>query len=101
MVSPDGTVLLAPDSLLPKQGSVLHFHGHLRFSSTCYFIRTLRPLQAPEKSSHPHFVPLQSLRLQATVTGNVYGPDCTSGGELIPVPVTRTRPAPSADEASP
>ena len=68
-------------------------------ANTCYFIRTLRPLPAPAPALRPHMVPLQDMQAQARITGIVHGPDCTSGGELIPVPVTRTVPAPSRNGA--
>ncbi len=102
---PDSSRRLALDPIEIQPYTPLHIKVRPP-GSTCYFIRTLRPLSPPEKSSQPHFVPLTSVaphqsEAQARVAGTAYGPDCTRGGELIPVPVKRLRPDTDADASGP
>jgi hypothetical protein len=70
---PDGRFRLPDGRIVPEV--------HMRApGSTCYYIRTLRPLAG---GSEPRrgLIPLQ-----ARVGPLVRGPDCTSVGTLMPVP---------------
>ena len=76
---PDGSLQL-PDGRVIKGPATARSLG-----STCYFIRTLRPVMPDEDAQRSGFIPLQ-----ARILGTVSEPSCANGATLQPlVPVRR------------
>lgn len=76
---PDGSLQLSDGRVLKMTPEQLKLLARPR-SSTCYFIRTLRPVLPDDDARRSGIIPLQ-----ARVAGVARAPDCSNGGELRPL----------------